>query len=754
MISLLVAALLTIDGGEEVDATDGGALPEVEVADAGFVSEPDVDAGTELPVLEESVADAGAPVAEPKILSTVVVGTTEERTAGSVHTIKASRLKRFGLDDPGSVLQAVPGVYSRTEDGFGLRPNIGLRGANSDRSKKVTLMEDGVLFGPAPYSAPAAYYFPLVARMETARVIKGPAAVLYGPSTVGGAVDLITRDVPTGVLAGADLAYGQYNYGKLHGWFGASNETSGFLLEAVHIRSDGFKELDGGGNTGFSRTEVMAKARHAFSLGPTRHVLGAKLTFAFEDSNETYLGLSDQDFAANPLRRYASSAEDRMSNHREGVVFSHRVSAGEVTLTTTAYAHFFSRVWRRLDHLVGASAAEVLAAPTRPRNMIYYGVLSGQLDSATPEEQLVIANNDRRFTSAGVQAVLRAPFTTGPLSHAVEFQARYHYDSARRHHTGERYDMRSGRLLRADVPTQDLLHNLDDTKALALSAIDAVRIGPVTITPGLRFELIRSRSHDRMLDTLKHGATNAWLPGVGAHWSIIPELGVLAGVYRGFTPAVPGGEAQPEYSVNYEAGARWARRGERLEAVGFFNDYSNLTSICTLSAGCTSANLDRQFNAGRAHIYGLEAYGEKTLRFAGVVIPITAAYTFTQTSLLESFSSQDPQLGDVREGDELPYVPKHQLNVSAGVDVWRISAHAQLNFIDRMREVAGQGMEGPLTDPLLTVDLHLGFRVFDWLRLYADARNVGDSRVIVARRPFGARPNAPRTFIAGIKVDY
>ena len=80
------------------------------------------------------------------------------------------------------ILTAVPGVYMRTEEGYGLRPNISIRGTAIERSGKITIMEDGILVAPAPYTASSAYYFPTTARIHSVEVLKGPCLLYTSPS--------------------------------------------------------------------------------------------------------------------------------------------------------------------------------------------------------------------------------------------------------------------------------------------------------------------------------------------------------------------------------------------------------------------------------------------------------------------------------------------------------------------------------------------------------------------------------------------
>ena len=129
----------------------------------------------------------------------LVVGNTKvelKELSGSGSYVNQKMLNTFKETDISKVLSYVPGVNFRPEEGHGLRPNISLRGTYSDRSSKITLMEDGLLISPAPYTSSAAYYFPSMGRMSGVEVLKGPSSIQYGPYTIGGAINLISTPIP------------------------------------------------------------------------------------------------------------------------------------------------------------------------------------------------------------------------------------------------------------------------------------------------------------------------------------------------------------------------------------------------------------------------------------------------------------------------------------------------------------------------------------------------------------------------------
>ncbi|MBW2463768.1 MAG: TonB-dependent receptor [Deltaproteobacteria bacterium] len=568
----------------------------------------------------------------------------------------------------------------------------------------------------------------------------------------------------------------------MHVTVGTSNDHVGILFDGVHLGSEGFKEIDAGQlNTGFVRTEGIVRGFLQTDPGDELfNRLEMKLGYSREQSNETYLGLSDADFQANPNRRYASSQLDQMNWWRSSVSATHILQAGDdFELRTDLYRNDFDRSWRRLNRFRnGPELLDVLSDPEGPQNRVFYEVLTGARDSASTEdpaqdqEDLMVIDNDRRFLSQGVQTKTRFDFETGAVTHEVEAGVRLHYDRIDRDHQEQGYQMQNLQLVldgRDRTPIDD---NTGTSLAFAGYAVYALTFFDVTLTPGIRIEAIHNTFESRIpadptAPTVGEVSTDqaVAIPGIGANWSITDEVSVLAGLHRGFSPVAPGQpeEVQPETSINYEVGGRVydADAGSLGELIFFFNDYENITGQCGGSTGCPPDLIDRQFNGGAASVLGFEAAGVHRFDLGDDLgVPVRLAYTFTHGEFRTSFNSQNPTFGDVEAGDQIPYVPQHQGQLQVGIDrgeAWHLRASA--TYVGAMREEAGGGDpdpsrgELPKTDDYVLLDVVAGYRVFERLYLYTRLENILNSRPIAARRPFGARPVRPFMVQVGVRVD-
>jgi Fe(3+) dicitrate transport protein len=442
---------------------------------------------------------------------------------------------------------------------------------------------------------------------------------------------------------------------------------------------------------------------------------------------------------------------------------AHRLDLGAHTrLETVAYRHRFHRAWGKVDGFVGQrDFSQLLASPAAGANAVYYAILTGQADSTSPEEQLVLGTNDRRFTSQGVQTTLAMKRRTGPLAHELTAGARLHFDSADRRRLEDAYDMMGGALVRAERPQELVLDSRARTLALASFVEDRVRWRRLDVTVGTRFELIDYRFVDHLTMREHDGTYPVLIPGGGVQYRITDEATVLAGVHRGFVPVAPSASAdvRPESSTSYEAGVRWRDARIAADVVGFLSDYSNLKGSCTLASGCTEAQEGQEFNGGEVLVWGLEAQlgGELPLaRRRALTLPVSLAYTLTRSSFQHAFSSDFAGWGDVARGDELPYLPHHQLSAAAAVKHPRGELGAAVRWRGASRDVAGQGPipDAERAEPLVTIDLSAHARLHALAELYATCSNLLDEQVVISRRPYGARPNPPRMFTAGYKARF
>ncbi|MCE2391061.1 MAG: TonB-dependent receptor [Proteobacteria bacterium] len=713
----------------------------------------------------------------------VVIGSrdAERSLTGAGHYIDADEYRLRGYDDINRALRGGPGVSLREEDGYGLFPNISLRGVDSQRTSKLTLMEDGIPTAPAPYSAPAAYYSPNVARMSALEVLKGTSQIAYGPHTTGGVINYVSTPVPERPSAYLSASYGSDADIRLHGYAGNAWETGagtlGLLAEVYRRSTDGYKDIDlRGGDTGFKRDEHMLKA-YFIPDGPLDQRFEAKVGFTQLDADETYLGLTDEDFDADPYRRYAASFADNIgTRHMRSYLRWSADLRDDLEVTATAFYNRFKRNWfkQRGD---GSTGSRGLANPDVLA--VWKGEAAGKLD---------YRNNRREYYSTGVQADLTWLREIGGASHGFQLGVRWMEDEIERNQNNEAFlQDASGTITdRVDSGECSGACRLQQSESLAVFVKDTITLGALTIEPGLRFERIqqvskryRSDGSGQLaprsggIDGLDHyrETLSVTSPGLGIRYQVSDELSLFGGVHRGVFLPSPSAHArsgfEEETSTAFELGTHWTPSQRFQGSLTLFRtDFQDLIVVDNLGSG--GADTDK--NAGDVNSQGLEIQ----LRFdpgAGqgwsFRNPWELAVTLTDAELDGDAHSEDHEslFSGGEDGNDVPYIPGHVVSLRTGLEFDRLGLYLDAYWIDETYSTASNA-DGPTdpdghldynfgkTDDYGIVDLSARYAINERARISANLHNLFDEEYIVSRHPIGPRPGLSRQFRIGFDYDW
>lgn len=688
---------------------------------------------------------------------------------GSAYYISPEEIRRLGYTDINRMLKAVPGVNMYEEDGFGLRPNISLRGTKAERSERISIMEDGVLAAPAPYSAPAAYYFPNVARMEAIEVLKGSSQVQYGPFTTGGAINLVSTPIPNSFSGKANISYGSKNTFKSHTSVGSSWKHFGYMVEYLRYQSDGFKKYEDHAAKGFKRNDIIAKIRvKTDHVKGVNHALELKFGYADENSDETYVGLSADDFKKTPFLRYAGSQMDKLkTDHRQWVATYLLTFSNKLKITTNAYYNYFHRNWYKLNDVRAGitskekrSIADVLVDPET--NIRYFDILTGKTDREG--EALLVRANNRTYRSRGIQTRAEYRFNLNEFFFDLEFGLRYHADEEDRFQWDDSYSMKNKKM----VLFMEGIHGTNANRVTSANALAGyllakLRYDAWTVTAGLRYEDVNllkkdytkedlARSGKVRIETPNHA--RVLIPGVGLHYQLMPAASVFFGIHKGFAPPSAELYQKPESSVNMELGTRVAIGNFRAELIGFYNNYSNMLGSDLAASG--GAGTLEQFNVGEARVKGAEflVQYQPLPKNCNVRLPLQVSYTYTDTEIRNSFESHS--WGNVVRGDEIPYIFKHALNMQLGIECKWFYANIGARYNSDMRTSPGQGTiaEREKVPANLIFDASLNVFVNKYLTVRLNAINLTNRVYLTSRHPAGLRAGHPFGIYAGANVQF
>lgn len=585
-LALLSGHAFADEGGEQVKATDLDAI-----------------------VVKGSVIGASKP--------------EEVRTyAGSRKVISNAELTNGANRSLDDALQRVPGIKIFDETGTGVLPQIMLRGLYESRSGRAQALLDGIPLSLAPYGQTSLSLFPVtMSQIDRVDIVRGGAAVQYGPNNVGGVINFVSKPIPAKwtTLLGQKITGagdGKYLYDSVLSTGGYVSDNFGLQLDANRIKGEYFRD--------HSDTEVTnLRLRAEWWLAEDKVLKGdvqryiADMDMAGALSVNDYL--RDPRQATRPLDQFTGSTT------RGSISYFQDLGAwGPFDQSQFSWTNFAQRSERNFVVGMRRSAAETWR-PDLPPQLRQNAPRSFKVYGSQPQINLHVASDhvDQAWT-AGVRAVRE------DIDFIVE-------------NTG--LDNGAYTLVR-DWRFEDRAWAAYVSNAISLRDIG------LTITPGLRYERLDSTYFDRAKGTRIQNNVRNLLPGLTVAYQASERWNLYADAQRSLrapqvTQIVFGNNVDSELAWNYEAGARYATgTGTHVDFGLYRIDFDDQILL---------DNTTRTFrNIGKTRHQGIEI--EAAWAVPGVRgLSLNAGYAYLDSE----------QLSGAFRGKDVPYASRNQINVGA-----------------------------------------------------------------------------------------
>ena len=688
-----------------------------------------------------------------------------DSTAGTARELSAETIEALKPVTLHEALRSVPGLRMIDDDIAGRRSGIGLRGAPSRRSRKVLLLEDGVPINASPYLDSSAHYAPPLQRLDNVEVLQGTGHVIYGPLNNHGIVNFRSLSPTVTPSTKLELGIGNDDNFQRHASHTRTIGDLGIAVAYTGANADGAFDVE---NSQFD--DFYAELEYRLSKSQS---VEFSITRLLEDSHYDESNLTPVEYALAPRRKLGRFGQQY---NTIAVDFSkydlkHQWNGDHITLSSRIYA---TRTDRR-RFVVDPEAVSVDALP----DFVY----------EDPEYQFVpgvsgvMVSRSRLYENYGAESRAVVHFETGSIGHELSFgvQAmRSLFDDGRsfgevgevisKGNPGRNYG--EGELAEA---------RLDKYQSTAIAGYlqDAVQVGELQITPGVRIEHYTQHRERRFtgaefeFDGERDDRLLA-LPSLALLYTGIERTQIFANVARGYTPAFARSADEfplkPETGINNQIGFRsQLAPGLKIEAAAFYNLIHD--TVVQLPYTVDDANI--VVNAADSRSVGFDlGLNYETPVIAGNVRAFSnIAYSYARSTFTE---------GEL-DGSRVPETPLHAGSFTIGLrggERWNASLTVNhfgsyfsdlLNsrdFVladeDREPVQAGDSVEirevvvlGRVPSNTL-LSARIGY-FLPWAgpktELWVTGRNLTDKLYIVDIEN-GIRPGAARTVIGGVTVRF